>query len=45
MLDVAKGTCGFINDAGQLQEKEHLCSLGKEILKTIRNLRKIGKDR
>ena len=38
MLDVAKGNLWLLLMLQELQEKEHKCSLGKEILKTLRNL-------
>ena len=33
----------FIN-IQELREKKHKCYSGKEILKTLRNLQKMGKD-
>ena len=44
MLDVAKGNLWLLLMCQELQEKEHKCYLGKEILKTRINLQKMGKD-
>ena len=44
MFDVAKCNLRLLLMLQELQEKEHKCSSGKEILKTLRNLRKMGKD-
>ena len=44
MLDVAKGNLWFILMLQELQGKEYKCYLGKEMLKSLRNLRKMGKD-
>ena len=44
MLDVAKGNSWLLLMLQELQEKEHKCSLRKEILKTLRNLQRMGKD-
>ena len=45
MLDVGKCNLWLLLMWEELQEKEHKCSSEKEILKTLRNLRKMGKDR
>ena len=37
MLDLAKGNLWLLLKLQELQEKEHKCSSGKEILKTLRN--------
>ena len=42
-LDLAKGDLWLLLILHELQEKEHKCSLGKEILKTLRNFQKLGK--
>ena len=44
MFDVAKDNLWLLLMLQELQEKEHKCSLRKEILQTLRNLRKMGKD-
>ena len=44
MLNVAKGKLWLLLILQELQEKEQKCSSGKEILKTLRNFRKMGKD-
>ena len=44
MLDLAKGNLWLLLILQELQEKERKCSSGKEILKTLRNFQKIGKD-
>ena len=37
MFDLAKGNLWFLLILQELQEKEHKCSSGKEILETLRN--------
>ena len=37
MLDLAKGNLWLLLIMLELQEREHKCSSGKEILKTLRN--------
>ena len=44
MLDLAKSNLWLLLILQELQEKERKCSSGKEILKTLRSFRKIGKD-
>ena len=44
MLDLAKGNLWILLILQEVQENEHKCSLGKEILKKLRNFRKIGKE-
>ena len=44
MFDLAKGNFWLLLILRELQEKEHKCSSGKEILKTLRNFKKISKD-
>ena len=44
MFDVEKCNLWLLLMLQELQEKEHKCSSGKEILKTLRNLLKMGKD-
>ena len=45
MIDLAKGNLWLLLILQELHEKEHKCSLGKEILKTLKNLRKMSKER
>ena len=45
MHDLVKGNLWLLLILQELHEKEHKCSLGKEIPKTLRNLGKMGKDR
>ena len=37
MFDLAKGNLWILLILQELQEKEHKCSLGKEIFKTLKN--------
>ena len=43
MPELAKGNLWLLLTLQDLQEKEHKCSSGKEILKTLINFQKIGK--
>ena len=45
MLDLAKGNWCLLLILQELQEKEHKCSSGIDILKTLRNFQQIGKDK
>ena len=44
MLDLAKSNLWLLLILHELQEKEHKCSLGKEIFKTLKKFPKIVKD-
>ena len=44
MLDLVKGNLWILLIFQELREKKHKCYSGKEILKTLRNLQKMGKD-
>ena len=44
MFDLTKGNLWLLLILYEIQEKEHKCYSGKEIFRTLRNLRQICKD-